>query len=744
MSHVLELRGCTPEPLMAYMKALGIFRLVAQKDKDARAWWHNDTFMLKSALDRDSLVEFFLEEYRPTPIVSPWNGGSGFYEKGSRAAREAVDAIYEDEGSMRLNEYRQTIGLCRRILTDTGIVNKPTEGEKLTILAKCRNLLPDLSLAWLDAVYVLTTGGRKFMPVLGTGANDGNMDFSINFIKNLKLALTGVEIGRKHTKRFDPNERRAGWVNISVFGQGHAPLARSAVGQFNPGGAGGPNLSAGFEGGALINPWDYVLMCEGALLFAGAAARRLSSQTSPRAVFPFTVDSSAAGYGTSSDSEYGSKSRAEFWAPLWDRPSSFGELTHLVSEGRAQIGRRQGSNGTDFARAVAGLGTERGVSQFQRYGFMVRNGLSYLAVPLGRFYIPDGHGAAERAKLADVLFDLDGWLDSLRRNASGTRAPAGLGMVLRQVEGAIIEFCQRGRPRDLQDVLIAVGHAERWVANSGLRENVGPLSLSREWNSHADDGSAEFKLARALASVLYEPAQGDRKRKVGPIRENLEPVAPNPRTRRLEWKDDSTSFVWTAGDPLGNMLAVLERRCLDGRMEGLREEGSPPLNAAYSARLKDIVSFLDGGVDTQRVADLALPMSFVRYRHRLEGEDSQQRGRLSAPFDLPAAYAAMKLTLLPGKFVCPEFGADSEGIDIAMEPSMLAMLRAGRVSEAYRVAYRRLRASGLRPLSDDPGIRDGSEQGRRLAAALLFPLDRVAHCALAARALRKPDRLETE
>lgn len=33
--------------------------------------WHNDTFMLRSALDREALEEFFLEEYRPTPIVPP-------------------------------------------------------------------------------------------------------------------------------------------------------------------------------------------------------------------------------------------------------------------------------------------------------------------------------------------------------------------------------------------------------------------------------------------------------------------------------------------------------------------------------------------------------------------------------------------------------------------------------------------------------------------------------------------------
>ena len=87
MSHVLQLLGCAPEPLMAYLKALGVFRLVAeQKDNDARAWWRNDTFTLSSALDRDALLEFFLHDYKPTPIVSPWNGGSGFYPRDNRDA----------------------------------------------------------------------------------------------------------------------------------------------------------------------------------------------------------------------------------------------------------------------------------------------------------------------------------------------------------------------------------------------------------------------------------------------------------------------------------------------------------------------------------------------------------------------------------------------------------------------------------------------------------------------------------
>ena len=208
-------------------------------------------------------------------------------------------------------------------------------------------------------------------------------------------------------------------------------MRKRSTGFFNPGSVGGANASVGFNDESMTNPWDYVLMFEGTLLFAGAAARRLSPQSSPKAVFPFTVDNTAAGYGTSADSEYGGSARAEFWAPLWDQPANLNELTHLASEGRAQLGRRQVSNGTNFARAVAGLGTERGVSQFQRYGFLERNGLAFLAAPLGRFYIQDDRGTAQAA---NVLFDLDPWLESLRRAATGRNAPAGLGTALRQVE----------------------------------------------------------------------------------------------------------------------------------------------------------------------------------------------------------------------------------------------------------------------------------------------------------------------
>ncbi|MYB39816.1 type I-U CRISPR-associated protein Csx17, partial [Candidatus Saccharibacteria bacterium] len=244
-SHSLKLPGCTPEPLMAYLKALGIFRLVAeQKDPKSRACWQDDTFVLHSSLNREALLGFFLEEYRPTPIVSPWNGGSGFYSDGSRAAKEAVDSI-RAEGPNRLEEYRQAIEASQKVLDYMGFDKKPSDREKPSLLAECRNWLPDAAVSWLDAVYVLTGADSELQPLLGSGGNDGNLDFSSNFMKNLRPVLSGLELGKKPSKRVDYEERRKGWLDSALFDDSHASLVKSAIGQFNPGRVGGPNATAG-------------------------------------------------------------------------------------------------------------------------------------------------------------------------------------------------------------------------------------------------------------------------------------------------------------------------------------------------------------------------------------------------------------------------------------------------------------------------------------------------------------------
>jgi len=77
----ISLAGCTPEPMAAYLKSLAVLRLVTdQADPGAKGCWSHEAFCLDSCLDEATLVRFFMDRYRPTPIVAPWNGGSGFYD----------------------------------------------------------------------------------------------------------------------------------------------------------------------------------------------------------------------------------------------------------------------------------------------------------------------------------------------------------------------------------------------------------------------------------------------------------------------------------------------------------------------------------------------------------------------------------------------------------------------------------------------------------------------------------------
>ena len=89
--HEHRLLGCRPEPLASYLKALGVLRLVAeQADAGATGHWAPDGFVLSTTLDDAALLHFFLDDYQPSPIVSPWNNSSGFESGVSPAATKRM------------------------------------------------------------------------------------------------------------------------------------------------------------------------------------------------------------------------------------------------------------------------------------------------------------------------------------------------------------------------------------------------------------------------------------------------------------------------------------------------------------------------------------------------------------------------------------------------------------------------------------------------------------------------------
>src|SRR5579862_8544675 len=145
----ITLNGCTPIPLAHYLKALGILRLVSEQvDVAARGSWLNDYLSLHLSADTTALTEFFTHSYRPTAVLAPWNGGSGFFPKDND---EALTAIERGNAS-RLEPYRVGIAAARQELNRLALKAKPDGEAKTHLLQSCRNSFPEDALGWLDAV----------------------------------------------------------------------------------------------------------------------------------------------------------------------------------------------------------------------------------------------------------------------------------------------------------------------------------------------------------------------------------------------------------------------------------------------------------------------------------------------------------------------------------------------------------------------------------------------------------------
>ncbi|RAL21288.1 type I-U CRISPR-associated protein Csx17 [Lujinxingia litoralis] len=691
-THTLTLSGCKPSPLAHYLKSLAVLRLVAeQADPLARGYWKDERFHLVSRLTRPELLSFFLNDYQPSPVIAPWNGGSGFSPKDNTDAMEAIMA----GASSRHACYRQTIATAKGVRERLGIELKVSSAdEKATLLTGCRASLPDEALDWFDAAVVLLDDGPSYPPLLGTGGNDGRLDFTNNYMQRLN-DVVDPDSGL-------PTPMAAAWLEAALYGASVDALGRKqSIGQFFPGAAGGANATQGFDADSLINPWDFVLMLEGALLFAAASSRRLESARGGAMSAPFTVRASGVGYGSSSGADSGD-SRGEIWLPLWSQPSTYHELRALFSEGRVTVSQRPAQNGVDFARAVASLGVDRGLVAFERTGFQLRNGLAYFAIPLGRIPV-------QRNARVDLLNAIDPWLDRFFRQAGAKTAPGRVASAARQLEEAIFELSaqqagQGGAP--LLGLLLALGNAQRALAGSYAwsREQDGlkPLVLKDpRWVLDAYEQSAEFRLAAALASLRGRYGSGGdaNKGRQRVFREHLEPVEPTRDGWR--WAENhSRDVVWNDARPVESMQAVLKRRLILASQAGCPHW---PDTGGRSARLEDVTAFIEGRIDERKFGALVTALSLMESLPALPAPELETWGP-------DAIYGLLKLCFA---------GWPVREQHLPIHSAIIYRALSG-APQALSIAARRLRASGLPPAVG--AVHASPEQLRRASAALLFPL----------------------
>lgn len=740
--NVHALRGCSPDPLAHYLKALGVLRLVAeQADDSARGFWRDECFHLVTRLGREELLGFFLERYEPTPLVAPWNKGAGFFSAndpaltpversssprfgklrhGLKAARELIDEISRADAEVRRikdESKKGTKAEKQRIRSDPeykrrlAAANRVFLDAKRGLIPRCRQVWRGAEREWLDAALVL---GQDLTPVypslLGTGGNDGRLDFTNNYYQRLGdlfdfTSPAGVATAGANW-----------WWDAALFG---TPDARArtglAVGQFLPGLAGGANASNAPDAESRVNPVDFVLALEGTLLFRGHLTRRLDSAEYSEAAAPFAIPARSAGYSTASSME--GIPRGEQWVPLWEAPLRVTELRQVFAEGRARIGSRPVREPLQFANAIARLGTARGITAFQRFAYAERNGQSNLAVSLGRFTVPDT--ASERARIVDVL---ESWLVRLARQARSPNAPARFRSAERTLGDAVLCVTQHlDEPLRWQRVLLALGDVEAIMA-SGTGFAAGPVpTLQPEWVSASDDGSPEFRLAVSLALQHGIDERGRRdgvRRHWLPLDESRQRFATTGdlTQKRLARRSDQVMF---ARDGKADAIALIERRCIEARQAGARQLPLLPAFGA-AAHLSDIAALLAGRVDVDRLMALARALMAVDLRAW-----NKRPAALSVPTGSAYpddSWIAIRLTLLPWPL---------DGKPIGFDPAIIRRLGVGDLCGAYELASRRLRAVGLDCPVRAP-FSDPSAAGLQ-AAALAFPITSQTASALARR-----------
>jgi CRISPR-associated protein Csx17 len=749
---VHRLDGCTPQPLASYLKAVGVLRLVAeQKDATARGYWKDDSFHVATVLTESELMRFFLDEWQPTPWVSPWNKGSGFFnlahDRGLaplvksvaprfamlRAGIEAATTLMAemDDAVQEEKAIKAEANKLRGAAEKTALRRDPAYKQRLARAAKkCKRLKDELQpecqrrwrgapLRWLRAAVVLhATEKPTFPALLGTGGNDGKLDFTNNAFQRLgDLFDLDSETGA-------PRPASAGLLRAALWGSAELGRLKGGIGQFAPADSGGANATSGALSDSFLNPWDLPLLLEGSLLFSSASTRRLAGKGPAQGAAPFAVRGQASGYGSASAAEDLPGTRGEQWMPLWTRPWTLGELSSVLAEGRIQIGARGSETSVDVARAIARLGVARGVSSFQRYGYLTRNGKSNYAVPLGRWEVrPEPRGL-----LLDDL-DREDWWNRVRRAARDDRAPASFARAERVLEDDILAALANGnQPARWAAVLIALAELEDQMVSSGsftVKTRLGPIpTLSTEWIAACDDAGPELRLALALAGAgRFEDG-----RRLDSVRSHWLPLDPK-KPRRFLAREKSLAndprVVCGGRDAEADLIAIVQRRVIEGTR-------TLPLQAwpYTSANEADLARLLDGDVDLSRTVWLARALAALEFPRA--AESGQRRAPCSGELD--PTYLALRLVHLPFK-VEIHGGA----VTIPVDPSPLRLLAAGESTRAFEVVARRLRGCGVvvpyRVAAVDP------RRARRLAASLAFPISPVTAASFA-RSLEHPTQEE--
>lgn len=661
-------KGCTTNSLGSYLKALGLFDILSEKYSDTRAYWENDEFNIILPLEsEDDITNFFIQEYEPLPIVSPWNNGGGFVINKSKS--ELDNLLKLDEP--RLETYKNVIKQTQEIMRKLGIEKIDPKKNKLDIVRECRNCLPVDAIKWIDTALITWNDKLFTTKILSNGGNEGNFDYSNAYMGNINNIFTNLHKRKEYVIKL---------LNNSIFNAHTDDLIKMKVGKFIPGRAGGYNEGFGFENKDFrANPWDFVFLIQGLLFFATGLGKKSQNNTA-FVRSPFTVESSIHIY-------VDEKTVYEIWAPLWKNPAYLDEIKKMFENGRVEIGNSPVSKGIEFIQAIKSYGIDRGINKFARFVLLKTRGLAGYVAAFNGSYDTDYLDGIETIKEINPLLNrIDRYIYQMDNR------PKLLVERRLNIDRTLFDMLTHGTSIGIEKLFVSIGKMERYLSRIHHDEGSIPLisGLSVEWLHMNKKPSNEFVIAAAISSICQ-------------IRKYLEPISID-KNKKWNWNDSMNYYSWNGSTIYAKISNVLYRMFI-------KNEDRFPLRSKIKIKPEYATLLIDGKIDADTLENLIYGLMWINW-----GECKDDEIIINQAINelIYSEYATIKLLYIDNKIKI-----NDEDIELKGDSRIIGILKGNNVENAYMTAFNKIRSRNINIIFQD--LFSGLD-GIKLAAALLIPV----------------------
>lgn len=655
----LYLPGCRHDILGHYLKAIGLLRVLAKcatpehRDPDAEGWWDTDNacFCLRSPKypTPEKLAEFFALHYRPTPVFAAWNKVPGSSDKDSKKLGVHADWDTANRLSARVVSAEERKKPANRTKL---IASEALEAYRDAAASDVTEALDSIAAPFLrsnsEHPLFLSKGVAGRAHLWRT-----HWEYLTTFQKHRAAYENAVEklTAHKGTARKLAILKQKAHATLQPirqmlpFEESSSSSGKGKGTPFFPDAIKAYNIGSGWvTENYPFNALDYVLAVEGAFAMRGSVSRTLAANSRRFAAFPFVFD---AGEEMVDDANEVKGTSSALWFPLWNRPTTFAELSSFITDAQARLPGKEARFSAEFMRALHSQGVDAGFTGWQEFRFKMKAS-RVPWVTTGDYVESSFREDATRLNRALHPLDESQFLDQFEIRWKGSKADSNSPHPVRADINAAMETAARETtPHHCLDLLGAIFRACRQMAISeSFRDTLlgksarffRPLPME-DWNvllAGLED-QAEFRIARAAASMVGHMKQGDGTfSEVLPMLGSLLPLKLGPTGWFLPTKGDrSNQAVWTGTDVCRDLAAVLARRYLDSLTDD-----RPALLSSFGARLSDVLAFLNRKLDDQLIARWIEALSLIGWEFTKLDEERREEEEESLP--IPPEYAALR------------------------------------------------------------------------------------------------------